>query len=67
MPSDVAQKLNAALIASLKDPEFVKKQESLGAVVINDKRSEPAEHKRFVLSEVNRWAPIIKNAAIYAD
>lgn len=67
MPSDVALKINNALKASLKDPEFIKKQEGLGAVVISDKRSEPAEHKRFVLSEVARWAPIIKNAAIYAD
>jgi len=67
MPSDVALKLNNALKFALKDPEFVKKQEGLGAVVISDKRSEPAEHKRFVLSEVTRWAPIIKNAAIYAD
>jgi len=55
------------LKTSLKDPEFVKKQEGLGAVVITDKRSEPAEHKRFVLSEVARWAPVIKGAAIYAD
>ena len=67
MPADVVQKLNAALKTSLKDPEFVKKQEGLGAVVITDKRSEPAEHKRFVLSEVARWAPVIKGAAIYAD
>jgi len=67
MPSDVVQKLNAALKASLKDPEFVKKQEGLGAVVISDKRSDPAEHKRFVLSEVTRWAPVIKGAAVYAD
>ena len=67
MPADVALKINAALKASLKDPEFVKKQEGLGAVVITDKRSEPAEHKRFVLSEVARWAPVIKGAAVYAD
>ena len=67
MPADVALKINSALKTALKDPEFIKKQEGLGAVVITDKRSEPAEHKRFVLSEVARWAPVIKGAAVYAD
>lgn len=33
---------------ALKDPDFIKKQEGLGAVVVSDKRVEPAEHKKFV-------------------
>ena len=66
-PAPVLQKLNTALKAALKDPEFIKKQEGLGAVVVTDKRMEPAEHKKFVQSEVARFTPAIKAAGIYAD
>jgi tripartite-type tricarboxylate transporter receptor subunit TctC len=66
-PADVTAKLNAALKVALKDPEFVKKQEALGAVVVTDKRLEPAEHKKFVMAETARWAPVIKAAGVFAD
>lgn len=66
-PAPVLQKLNTALKAALKDPEFIKKQEGLGAVVVTDKRVEPAEHKKFVQAEVARFGPAIKAAGVYAD
>jgi tripartite-type tricarboxylate transporter receptor subunit TctC len=67
LSADAKAKLNAALKAALKDPDFVKKQEGLGAVVINDKRSDPAEHKAFVAAEIAKWTPVIKAAGVYAD
>jgi tripartite-type tricarboxylate transporter receptor subunit TctC len=66
-PVAVQKKLNDALKAALKDPDFVKKQESLGAVVVSDKRSDPVEHKKFVAAELAKWTPIIKAAGVYAD
>jgi tripartite-type tricarboxylate transporter receptor subunit TctC len=66
-PADVQKKLNDALKVALKDPDFIKKQEGLGAVVVSDKRMEPAEHKKFVASEIAKWSPIIKAAGVYAD
>jgi tripartite-type tricarboxylate transporter receptor subunit TctC len=66
-PPDVQKKLNDALKVALKDPEFIKKQEGLGAVVVADKRMEPAEHKKFVAAEIAKWSPIIKAAGVYAD
>jgi len=66
-PADVQAKINTALKAALKDPDFLKKQEGLGAVVVTDKRAEPAEHKKFVAAEIARWSPIIKAAGAYAD
>jgi tripartite-type tricarboxylate transporter receptor subunit TctC len=66
-PADVQAKINAALKAALKDAEFIKKQEGLGAVVVTDKRMEPAEHKKFVAAEIAKWSPIIKAAGVYAD
>ena len=61
------KKLNEALKVALKDPEFVKREEALGAVVVNDKRLEPAEHKKFVQSEINKWSPLIKAANVYVE
>ena len=63
-PTDVLAKLNAALKVALKDPDFIKKQEGLGAVVVSDKRIEPAEHKKFVTAEIAKWSPIIKAAGV---
>ena len=66
-PADVQSKLSSALKTALKDPEFIKKQEGLGAVVVTDKRMEPAEHKKFVAAEIAKWSPVIKAAGVYAD
>jgi tripartite-type tricarboxylate transporter receptor subunit TctC len=66
-PADVVAKINTALKAGLKDADFVAKQEALGAVIINDKRVEAADHKRFVTAEIAKWTPVIKAAGIYAD
>ncbi len=66
-PADVITKINAALKVALKDPDFIKKQEGLGAVVVTDKRMEPAEHKKFVAAEIAKWSPVLKAAGVYAD
>src|SRR6476661_1157450 len=66
-PPEILKKLNDALKVALKDPTFIKNQEALGAVVVNDKRAEPAEHKKFVQAEIAKWSPIIKAAGVYAD
>ena len=66
-PKAVIDKLNAALRTSLKDPEFIKRQEALGAVVVTDARVGGAEHKKFVEAEIGKWGPAIKAAGQYAD
>ena len=66
-PPAVLAQLNAALKLALKDPDFIKKQEGLGAVVITDKRVEPAAHKAFVSAEINKLKPVIDAAGKYAD
>ena len=66
-PKAVLDKVNAALRAALKDPEFIKRQESLGSVIINDARLGPADHKKFVEAEIAKWGPAIKAAGQYAD
>jgi tripartite-type tricarboxylate transporter receptor subunit TctC len=66
-PKPVIDKLNTALKAALKDADFIKREEALGAVVVTDARINPAEHKKFVEAEINKWAPVIKAAGQYAD
>ena len=66
-PAPVLKKLNDALKVAVKDPEFIRKQDAGGASVIHDPRNDPTGHKAFVLSEMAKWAPIIKAAGVYAD
>jgi len=66
-PKPVVDKLNAAVRAALKDPELIKRQEALGAVIVTDARLAPADHKKFVEAEIGKWGPAIKSAGQYAD
>ncbi|MFZ2987556.1 tripartite tricarboxylate transporter substrate-binding protein [Ideonella sp.] len=66
-PKAVVDKINTALKAALKDADFLKREEALGAVVVTDARVNGAEHKKFVESEINKWGPVIKAAGQYAD
>jgi len=66
-PKAVTDKLNAALKAALKDAEFDKREEALGAVIVTDSRTNGADHKKFVEAEINKWGPVIKAAGEYAD
>jgi len=66
-PPEVTKKLNDALQAALKDPEFIKRQEELGALVVTDKRKTPEGHRDFVRDEVAKLKQVIEAAGQYAD
>jgi tripartite-type tricarboxylate transporter receptor subunit TctC len=66
-PKAVLDTINTALRAALKDADFQKRQEALGAVVVTDSRLGMAEHKAFVTAEIAKWGPVIKAAGQYAD
>ena len=66
-PKAVLDKVNAALKLALKDADFIKREEALGAVIVTDARLNGAEHKKFVEAEINKWGPVIKAAGQYAD
>ncbi|AZG10178.1 tripartite tricarboxylate transporter substrate binding protein BugD [Pigmentiphaga sp. H8] len=61
-PKAITDKLNSALKVALKDPVFVKSQEGLGAVIINDARVNGPEQKKFVEAEIEKWGSVIKAA-----
>jgi tripartite-type tricarboxylate transporter receptor subunit TctC len=52
---------------ALKDADFIKREEALGADIVDDARVNPAEHKKFVEAEIAKWSPVIKAAGQYAD
>jgi tripartite-type tricarboxylate transporter receptor subunit TctC len=66
-PKAVTDKINTALRVALKDADFIKRQEALGAVIVTDARLGGAEHKKFVEAEIAKWGPVIKAASQYAD
>ncbi|MCA0215479.1 MAG: tripartite tricarboxylate transporter substrate binding protein BugD [Proteobacteria bacterium] len=66
-PPAITKMLNDALKKSLKDPDFIKKNEGLGAIVVTDKRMEPAEHKAFVAAEITKLKTAVDAAKQYAD
>ncbi|NIM40461.1 MAG: tripartite tricarboxylate transporter substrate binding protein BugD [Hydrogenophaga sp.] len=66
-PPDVLKKLNDALKVALKDPKFIKSQEELGAIVVNDNRVTPEGHKKFVANEIAKLKVVIDAAGQYAD
>ena len=66
-PPEITKKLNDALMVALKDPEFVKRQETLGAEVVTDKRMTPAGHKAFVSDQITKLKTVIEAAGQFAD
>ncbi len=66
-PKAVTDKIGNALRTALKDPEFIKREEALGAVIVSDNRVNGPEHKKFVEAEIAKWGPVIKAAGQYAD
>ncbi|GAB4088718.1 type 2 periplasmic-binding domain-containing protein [Hydrogenophaga soli] len=66
-PEAVLKKINDALKVALKDPDFIKKEEGLGAIVATDKRIEREGHKAFVAAEIAKLKPVIEGAGKFAD
>ncbi|WP_413916307.1 hypothetical protein [Candidatus Skiveiella danica] len=56
-PADVAAKINAALKGALKDPEFIKEQEVLGALVVTRQPHNAGGPQRFVTAEIGKMKP----------
>jgi putative tricarboxylic transport membrane protein len=66
-PSVVLQKLAAALQAALKDSDLMKRFDDLNTEPAADESARPEALGKMLLSEIDRWAPIIKAAGQYAD
>lgn len=66
-PKPVIDKLTVALQAALKDPAVISKFADLGTEPVPQDQATPAALAKHLKSEIDKWAPIIKKAGIYAD
>ena len=66
-PKEAIDKLVAALQAALRDPDVNKRFADLGATAYPADKATPAALQAHVKAEIEKWAPIIKKAGVYAD
>jgi len=66
-PPAAVAKLTGALQAALKNPDLMKRFADINTEPIGAGNATPEALKAKLLSEIDRWAPIIKAAGQYAD
>jgi len=66
-PKPAIDKLVAALQEAVKDPTVNQRFADLGATAYPADKATPAALQAHVKAEIDKWAPIIKKAGIYAD
>ena len=67
LPPAMVAKLSGALRTALKDPDLIKRFNDISTDPMPDVRATPEAAERMLLSEIDRWAPIIKASGQYAD
>ncbi|MET0314176.1 MAG: tripartite tricarboxylate transporter substrate binding protein BugD [Hansschlegelia sp.] len=66
-PPEVVERLSASLRKALKDPTLVQRFADLGTAPSSDEEATPEALKAKLVSEIERWTPVIKGAGVYAD
>lgn len=66
-PKAVADKLTAALQASVQDSTFKSRIAELGAQAVSKDKATPESLAKHLKAEIEKWNPIIKKAGVYAD
>jgi tripartite-type tricarboxylate transporter receptor subunit TctC len=66
-PKPVVEALSNALKIALKDPVVKQRFADLGTEPVAENRATPEALRTHLKAEINKWAPIIKKAGIYAD
>jgi tripartite-type tricarboxylate transporter receptor subunit TctC len=67
LPPAIVTKLSTTLRTALKDPDLVKRFNDINTEPMSDAKATPEAAHRTLLSEIDRWAPIIKASGQYAD
>jgi len=66
-PDDIVQKLSKTLQEALRDPDLVKRFNDINTEPVPQDQATPEALKAQLISEVDRWAPLIKAAGQFAD
>jgi tripartite-type tricarboxylate transporter receptor subunit TctC len=63
-PPEIINKLNAAAIVALKDPEVRRRLEDLGQDIPTPEQMQPAAFAAYQKAEFAKWKPIIDKAGV---
>ena len=63
-PAEIVDKLNKEMNATLADPKFKARLADLGGTALS---GSPAEFGKFIASETEKWAKVVKFAGVKAD
>src|SRR5262245_54502368 len=66
-PPAVVQKLSAALQSALEDPTLIARFNDINTDAVSKDKATPEALRKLLVDEVDRWAPIIKDAGQFAD
>ena len=66
-PDEVVAKLSAALTSALADPNVVQRFAELGTAPVPPEAVTPQALQEKLLSEIDRWKPVIEAAGVYAE
>ena len=66
-PDDVVRKLSRTLQEALRDPDLVKRFNDINTEPVSQDEATPEALQIKLISEVDRWAPIIREANQFAD
>ena len=66
-PEAIVAKLSEALKVALADPKVMERFAELGTAPVPADQATPAALQQKVLSEIDRWKPVIEKAGEYAD
>jgi tripartite-type tricarboxylate transporter receptor subunit TctC len=66
-PQPIVDKLSQALQQALSDPMVKQRFADLGTEPVSQDRARPEALRAHLKAEIEKWAPIIKKAGVYAD
>jgi tripartite-type tricarboxylate transporter receptor subunit TctC len=66
-PQPIVDKLNHAMVETIKTPSVREKLEPLGLKLVSEDRATPAYLDQFVKDEIAKWSVLIKSSGITMD
>jgi tripartite-type tricarboxylate transporter receptor subunit TctC len=66
-PRPIIERLNAALLKALVEPNLVRRFADLGTTPVPAARATPEFHRTFWQQDIQKWRPLIQAAGQYAD
>jgi tripartite-type tricarboxylate transporter receptor subunit TctC len=66
-PAPIVQKLHGAIIATMNTPAVQERLKETGTDLVAEERRSPDYLGNFVVSEIERWAAVIKSIGLSVD